>query len=218
MANEGLVRQDNLGVFQDGVSPQYSLNRRGELVVPDFYQQLVMAGRVFQINNAAIETADAIGTTSFATSGTNPMIYIGVPAGTTIMPLEIRFTQGGTAAADVFTVVMNFEDTAPVAASGTAKTPINLRTDRPNTSTCTCYAAATITAPSDDALLYAGLYTQNVADPLHSDQSFFWSARNCIAPVLVGSACLSIYAFAATDGPDFHWRVVWAEIPTISVK
>jgi hypothetical protein len=213
---EGLVRQNNLGAWADGVQPQYRLNRRGEIIVPDFYQQLVMDGRVFQINNAAIETADAIGTTSFATNGTNPMIYLGVPVGTSIMPLEIRIVQGGTIANDAFTVVINYEDAAPAAASGTAKTPINLRTDRPVTSSVTALAAATITAPADDALLHAGIYTQMVADPVHSDQDFIWSARTMLAPIIVGSGCLSIYAFTGTTGPSFYWRVVWAEIPTIS--
>ncbi len=219
MANfDTIVQQSTHPAYGESVAGQVRLNRRGEVVIPDFYQQLVMDGRVFQINNAVIETADAINTLAFTANGTSPSIYIGVPAGTTIMPLEIRLVQGGTIATDAFTVVINYEDAAPAAASGTAKTPINLRTDRPNTSACTCLATATITAPSDDALLFAGIFTQMVADPLHSDQSFAWSARDFLAPVLVGSACLSIYAYTATVAPSFYWRVVWAEIPTVSAK
>ena len=219
MANfDTIIQQTTHPAFAESVAGQVRLNRRGEIVTPDFYQQLVLDGRVYQINNAAVETADAIGTTSFATNGTNPAIYVGVPSGTTIMPLEIRLAQGGTIATDAFTTVIAFEDAALYSSSGTAKTPINLRTDRANTSVAVCYVSPTVTAPSDDASLHAGIYTQMVADPVHSDQSLYWSARDFLAPVLIGPASLLVYAYTATVGPSFYWRVVWAEFATVSAK
>ena len=192
-------------------------NPRGELISVDWYQQLVLDGRVYQINNAAIETATAA-TTSFATNGTNPFIYVGVPSGTSIMPMEIRLTQGGSVANNAFTVLCAYEDAALYSTGGSAVDVQNERTDAPNTSGCVAYTGATVTAPSDDRLLHGGIYSQNVDDPDHADESFFWSIRNSIAPVLVGPASLLIYAYVGATAPSLWFRVSWWECPTVNLK
>lgn len=208
------VMQKTYAAYAEATAGSLRLNRRGELVMPDFYQQLVMDGRVFQVSNAAFETAEEL-STAFGTNGASPSIYIGVPSGTTIMPLEVRLTQG-IIANDAWTCLIAYENSVPASVSVTARTPVNLRTDRPVSSACTCGVTGTVTAPGDDALLHGGIYTQMAADPEHSDESFFWSARDSIAPIIVGGGCLLIYAFVATTGPGLWYRVVWAEFPTVN--
>jgi len=213
--SDTIVQQDAFSAYKDGTGGMVHLNRRGDIVTPDFYQQLVMDGRVFQINNAAFETAEAL-STAFGTNGESPSIYVGVPSGTTIMPLEIRLTQGGTVGADAWTCLVAYENSIPASVSVTARVPINMRTDRPHASTCTCGVTGTVTAPGDDALIHGGIYTQMVADPVHPSQDVLWSARDSLAPVIVGGGCLLIYAFVATTGPSLFYRVVWAEFPTVN--
>lgn len=218
MADElrGIVRHTTPVGLAAGGSYAGALSKRGELFTIDWLEW-VLSGHAYQISNAAAETATAA-TTSGGTNLSTPFLYVGVPSGTTIVPLEIRLTQGGSVANDAFTVIVIAENAAAYSSGGTAITPDNLRTDAPNSSVCTCYSGATITAPDDDRALFAGIYSQNVADPDHSDESFFWTARNGVPPVIVGAGSLLIYAYVATTAPSLYFRVVWLELPTTAIQ
>src|SRR3990167_887572 len=90
------VAQASYGGQSEGGIFAPRLNKRAELVFADLYMQLVQDGRVFCTPNPTIETAVAMGGTSFA--DTTPAILIDIPSGTTMIPLEVRMDQGGTVA------------------------------------------------------------------------------------------------------------------------
>jgi len=207
-------------VGSDGSAVAGRFNNRGELVVPDFYQQLVQDGRVFIASNVARETAAAMGTASATFSDTDPALLMFVPSGTTVMPLEIYLAQGGTVAGGVVTVLITLDDgTTRYSSGGVAVTPQNMRYDEPNTSLVTFYEGTTeivAGANVDDVTLWAGLLDQDVSDP-NRTENVDWSARKYIAPLLVGPANLLVYTYAATTQPAWFWHVTWAEIPTVSV-
>ena len=79
-----------MGGNSDGEQGLVRLNRRGELITPDWYQQLVADGRVFLASNAARETAEAIGTAT-TWSDTDPALLLDVPDGKTAIPLEMIY-------------------------------------------------------------------------------------------------------------------------------
>ncbi|KKL47270.1 hypothetical protein LCGC14_2337250, partial [marine sediment metagenome] len=98
------VRQESYEINGEGSTGKLRLNRRGELVGIDQYQQWVADGRVFVASPAARETAEAIGSTSF--SDTDPALLLDIPSGTTAIPLEIILNQGGTVAGGNITLLI----------------------------------------------------------------------------------------------------------------
>ena len=65
-----LVMSGAPAIFADGAEGQVRLNRRGELGVMDYRQLMKQAGQMFQVSNAAKQTALASGCTAYA----NPTI------------------------------------------------------------------------------------------------------------------------------------------------
>jgi hypothetical protein len=214
------VMQDSYHTTGEGTTGKIRINPRGEIVVPDFYQQLVFDGRVFMASNAARETAEAIGSVD-SFSDTDPALLLDVPTGTTVMPLEIILNQGGTVAGGVITVLITLSDKIRYASDGAAITPQNLRFDEPRSSACSFYSGSTdivAAANTDDLTLYAAILDQDVATaPNATATKINWTAREFIAPVLVGPAALVIYAVAATTQPSFFYSVKWAELATTDV-
>lgn len=209
--------QDTLpSIGGDGDAGNPRINNRAELVMIDQYQQWVQDGVVFQANNAAFETG-TISVTTFNANGTNPFIAVNVPSGTTIIPMELTLTQDGSAAGNAWDLYFAYENAALVTSAGTTMSINNMRTDDPKTSVCGVTTAPTLTAPSDDRNIFSGIFTQNVADPKHSDDSYYWTARKNIAPILVGPATLMVYAWVTGTAPTLLARLVWAEFSTSQV-
>lgn len=218
MAFEYETRQTSYISTPDGQSPKPRLNRRGEQVTPDFYQQLVQDGRVFLASNAARETALAGGGTSF--SDTAPAFLLDVPTGYTVMPLEIHLAQGGTVAGNVINVLVTLSDKTRYASGGGAITPQNMRFDEPYASACSFYGCGTdivANANADDITLWAAILDQDVSTKPESTINVNWSARVNLAPLLVGPASLVIYAYAGTTEPSLFFNITWAELQTAAV-
>ena len=214
----GVRMQDSLPArTSDGDVVNIRANNRGEIVMIDQYQQWVADGVVFQANNAALETG-TLSVTTFASGGTNPFFSCTVPSGTTMIPLEVSLTQDGSAAGNAWDLYMGYENADLFSSGGTAVSVNNMRTDDPKTTSLTnVLTTATLTAPTDDRVIHSGIYTQNVDDPKHSDDSFYWTARKNIAPILVGASTFYIYAWVTGTAPTLFFRVVWAEFNTTQV-
>lgn len=214
------VMQDSYHTTGEGTTGKLRLNPRGELVTPDWYQQLVGDGRVFFASNAARETAEAIGTVD-TFSDTDPALLLDVPTGTTAIPLEIILNQGGTVAGGAITVLITLSDKVRFASDGAAITPKNMRFDAPRSSSCTFYSGSTdivAAANAEDLSLYSTILDQDVATiPGGEGTRVHWTARKFIAPYLVGPASLVIYAVAATTQPSFFYSIKWAEMATTDI-
>jgi len=211
----GFVQQDSYHPQSEGGAASVRLNPRGELVTADIWQQFVFDGRVFSTSNVARETAAAMGTASATFADTDPALLLDVPLGTTAIPLEIQLNQGGTVAGAMIAVLITLDDKVRYSSGGVEVTPQNLRYDEPNTSSCSFYEGTTdivSAAATDDVTLFSKFLIQDIDAPMGSQ--IFWSAREHVAPALVGPASLVIYAYAATTQPSFWWNVTWAELPT----
>ena len=210
------VRQETYEVNGEGSTGRIRLNRRGELVGIDQYQQWVADGRVFVASPAARETAEAIGSTSF--SDTDPALLLDIPTGTTAIPLEIILNQGGTVAGGNITLLITLSDKIRYASAGVAITPKNMRFDVPRSSTCRFYSGSTdivANANAEDLTLFAQNLVHDI-DTLEGG-NVQWTARKFIAPVLIGPAAIPIYAVAGSTQPSFFYVVKWAEFDTTEV-
>lgn len=209
----GIVQQDTYTSAGEQAFIGARANPRGELVTPDWMTQLVMDGRVYNVSNAARETALAVGGTSF--SDTAPAFLLDVPSGTTIVPLEINLHQGGTVAGAVITVLVTLSDKIRYSSSGTSHTPQNMRFDEPNSSDCSFYTGATAGANTDDITIWGAQLEANVDSQANGKVE--WSARNYIPPVLVGPASLVIYTYAGTTQPSWFFSINWWELSTANL-
>jgi len=215
------VRQTTYPASADEESVRARLNRRRELIIPDFYTQLVVDGRCFIASNAAMETAEDIGRLG-TYLGTEPAICIDVPSGTTMEPLEVVLRQGGTVANATFDVMLTVDDAVRIT-SGTAVTPRNylINATEPRTSACTIKKqseAGTNLVTSDnneENTFFHALLPADI-DALEGGH-VTWTARENIAPIIVGPGAMLVYAFVATAEPQFFWHIIWAEYPTVSM-
>lgn len=215
------VSQDTYKSSADDQGVRARLNRRRELVIPDFYMQLVVDGRVFIASNAAMQTADDIGRKGGYLE-TEPSIAVDVPSGTTMMPLEIMMRQGGTVANAIFDVYGTVDDKVRIS-TGTACTPRNylIYATEPRTAACTIKihdessTNLATSAPAEDNTFFHAQLVHDL-DALKGGH-IFWSAKENIAPIIEGPGSMCIYAYVATAEPQFFWHVIWAEIPTVSM-
>ena len=216
------VRQESYELNGEGSTGKVRLNRRGELVGIDQYQQWVFDGRVYLLSNIARETAAAMGTASATFADTDPAILIDVPSGTTMIPLEILLNQGGTVGGGVVTVLITLEDAIRYSSGGIAIPKQNMRFDEPRTSACAAYEGTTdivTSAATDDITLYGTILDQDVGTtPGSVATRVHWTARQYIAPELIGPASLVIYTYCSTPQPSWFFSIKYAEFDTTEVK
>ncbi len=215
------VKQSSYDSFPDSTAGMARTNRRGELVVSSLRDQLVLDGRMFQISNAAKQTALAAGGTSY--SDTAPAFSADIPTGTTCLPFEFSLRQGGTVAGGVITVIITYDVANRYTSGGTAITSRNMRqtgATSPVTSGLTWYGSTTsllLGALTQHNTIWSGILPMDVATSPNSPQMKVELTReNFPLPVLVGPACIAIYTFAGTTQPSWFFRFAWAEIPTVS--
>jgi len=212
------VRQDSYDLLKDGDAGPLRLNRRGELIPADQYQQWVAEGRCFIASQTVMETADLIGNDSYV--NTVGALAIDVPSGFSMIPLEIVMNQGGTVAGGDITVMMTVDDKVRVT-SGVACNTRNMTISdtwlRGNM--CPAYShkegttILVVSANAEDNSFYTRMLNQDIV--AGDSQNIFWSARKYPAPEVKGPGSMVIYAItAAGAAPSFFWHMIWAEFLT----
>jgi len=213
-----IVRQDTYDAFKEHNTGRVRLNRRGEPVLFDPFQQLVADGRVFIASNTAMETADVLGDASYA--NTVAALAIDVPAGVTIKPLEIVLIQGGTVAGGDITVLMTLDDKVRIT-SGVkcAVSNYQISASEVNASLCDVYqhkegtTNLVVAANAEDNTFFAKMCAEDIVGG--DEHQVIWTARKYPAPTLKGPAALVVHAYpAAGAGPSFFWHMLWAEYRT----
>ncbi len=197
------------------------MSRRGELIVPEWYMQLAIEGRVFEVSNATKGTAAyTLGGTSYG--DTVPAFLIDVPSGYTVIPLEILMKQAGTVAGDLIYVLLTVDNKLRYSSGGTVMTVRANRTDAPVASACSAYngiSAITAAAAALQRTFWASLMSPDVSPTADVgfpgyDNCVEWTAKKFVPPVLVGPASLVIYAYAGTRAPSWLYTIKWAEFAT----
>ena len=214
---EGIVRQDSYASSPEDTYKPVRLNPRGEMIVPDWMTQLALDGRVFNSSTPVQETALNLNTTARGTDNISPAILLDVPAGTTVIPLEVIMAAIAGTAEDV-TVTINTDDGTRFSTGGTSRSIVNARKDDPGGSLCTFYTEPTAIANVDDDTIWAKLIDGGqIATPTTDNPAVFWSAKFFTPPILIGPASLLIFVTSTTDDHTWQYSVKWAEMPTTDI-
>ena len=129
MAETGRVRQNSYENYAEGQDRLARLNRRGELVVIDFFSQCILDGRVF---HEQVGTEDAPVNTTGAVDDTLGNILWDNPAGYAAMPMHASWHIVDITTATLALAMLEIDRAlARYSSGGTAYVPENLRTDRP---------------------------------------------------------------------------------------
>jgi hypothetical protein len=217
----GTVRQNSYGNYPEGQERTARINRRGELVVSDFWLQMCLDGRVYGVT---LGTEDApINTT---TSIDDQLVWAvsDVPVGSVIIP-SVAQAQIGTWTTSTLLNMMLEADTGKVrySSGGTAFVPINLRADTPRVSRTASYVGTdvTVAAKSSTAAgvgsleFYRVSAEVNLGDAADPFIEFRWVART--SPILVGASSFLFHLGCATADATAYGYYEFAELDTESV-
>lgn len=218
----GRVRQDSYDVQAEGVEHNARMNPRGEIVIPDWMTQLVMDGVVYNASNAVQETAERISETARGTDNVNPSFLLDVPSGSTVIPLMVMMDFSVPGTSEDMAITLNTDNVVRFSSGGVAITPLNMRSDGPNTASSTFYSGSTqivtIANALDETLDAVTIEAEATPKTTASGLPLYlWSARQRIPKVLIGPAAFMGFIIGATDDHDWHYSVTFAEFTTTDV-
>ncbi len=189
-------------------------SKRGELCVVDFYTQMALEGRVFQIRAGSV-SAPVVGDVVI-TDQVGEMA-VEAPGGMTILPTYFNGALN-LAAATLFEACVKSRPWT-VAVTGTAQTPLNLFIGGAE-SMCKGYVAAAggvdVGANEDlalDRLHYS--WAQPIAAGAYTT-SFEW--KPLAPPPIAGRSILYVQIAGDTTGPSYYAVLEYIELPTINLS
>lgn len=193
--------------------------RDGTLFTQEWIMAQALEGRLFCAQAGLLTTA--ITWTATATNDqTKPAMFLDVPAGTTIVPIEINLYMeafGTTALFECAAVC----GTGGVSAGGTAMTITNMRTDAPITSLVTgtsditggTACTANISSFWADGLQFCATLATGDDDSERTSTLFKWRLKDSgYAPVIKGAAQLMVTQ-GSQAGTGFG-KIIFVELPT----
>jgi hypothetical protein len=221
------VRQNSYINASEDQAREARGNRRGELVVSDFWLQMALDGRMFGVTIGAED--DAINSTG-SIDDEAVFALSDAPLGTTIIPATAQ-AQVATWTTSALLNMMLEADMGKVRFSavggGGAFVPINLRADTPRVSTAPSYVNLTtgagVTAAAKSATaggvgsleFYRVSLEVNLGDAADPFVEFRWAGRT--PPILVGPASFLFHFGCGTADVTAYGYYDFAELPTDSV-
>ena len=220
----GRVRQNSYEQYSEGQDRLARINRRAELVVMDFWTQLVLDGRMFHMQ-IGTESAPVDATTTVA--DTLVWMLVDGTVGYTILPALYEVDMGTLSTATIPEAYLEI-DRAKVrySSGGTAFVPENLRTDRPRTSiAAAAYVGTDITAAAKTAVpgsIELGHHTwmeDAIATGTGTEvgQHYRLSSRDRPLGAIVGTGSLLCHFGSTTADVTGFGAVQWAELDTADV-
>ncbi|MHC4867018.1 MAG: hypothetical protein ACYTEX_23315 [Planctomycetota bacterium] len=217
------TRQNTYETYGEGQYRPVRSNRRGELVVTDFWQQLIFDGRMFHMQ---IGTESAgVDTTTTAADTLVWMLLDGV-AGTTIIPALYEVAIEELASAVSIETYLEIDRAkARYASGGTAFVPTPMRCDSPRVSVAAAaYVGTDITALAKTAVpgsieIGHHTYTEEAINPATGNElhKYVLNAKTRPLGVVVGVGSVLCHCAATTGDAKAQGCLQWAEIPTAQV-
>lgn len=204
----GKVNQDSPRSESEGTEIGLKCNKRGELCVIDFYTEMAMEGRAFNVRAGTVTThftGDIDVTDTAAEMTADP------PSGTTIIPCYANIhieALGGTVP------ILTGKSVATCSTAGDAFVPLPLYRDgNASSSSARADAAggATVTAELTTTTCRHFSYTMAAVDCMQ-----IWEPRT--PPFVVGAGCFYLQIAATTTGPNYYACFDFIELPTINVS
>lgn len=222
------VRQNTYDSWAEGQERVARGNRRGELVIMDFWTQLALDGRIFHMQAG---TEDAPVNTSGTFDDTLAFFLVDCLPGWTFIPTYADANLATYAATTVPPTFCLEIDRAKVrySANGTAFVPENLRTDRPRTSVAAAaYIGPDITAAAKTAVpgsieLVRNMFGISTAPTGTNDPTDFlkngeqYNAAKGPVGIVVGTGSILVHWGCATADGTGYGSLNWAELPSEDV-
>lgn len=209
----GVVSQGTVGTAADGTRVGVKTNRRGELVVMDFFTQMALEQRVFQVRAGTITTplvGDVVITDSSAE------MCADAATGLTIVPVQFN------ASIRLATGTLHeyaLKSVGSLSTAGTAFVPLNLYIGgiQPRT-TARVQAAGAVSVGAELATTTSRhwSYSNPLAAAAGSEPTDYnWAPLN--PPTIVGPACFYVQIAATGTGPSYYASFDYVELPTAAI-
>ncbi len=210
--NRGYVAQDSLGAAAENTWTAAKASKLGFGIAMDFYTQMAIEGRVYQIKAGTI-SVPIVGDADI--TDVKAEMCADAASGTTIIPVYCNISYN-LAAATLFEAAG--KSVATVSSAGAAFVPLNLKSDGPaaastarvaGTGGVTVTAELATTTPrhfSFSQPIIAGAYTT----------TYDWEPKS--PPVLPGARCFYLQIAADTTGPSYFAHFDYIELPTANIS
>ena len=205
----GIVGQGTVQSAADNTYADLEATRRGELIVIDFYTQMAIEGRIYQVRAGTV-TTPLVGSVLII-DATAEMCADAV-AGTTIIPagldLSIRL---GTGILHEYAA----KSVGAVSTAGTAFVPLNLQVGGVGSVSTARVQAHVVTVAAELATTTRRHWSSSnplAAGAGHSPKGQQWRPK--APPVLVGPACFYVQVGASGTGPSYYASFDYIELTT----
>lgn len=214
---QGVVREDSIGGFAEGTKEDIKLSKRGEVVVCDWYTQMALEGRVYQIRAGSI-TTPLTGQEDITDAGAD--MACSARLGIAMIPVYLYYCiRNGVGAGNGTLYEAAAKSYAAIHTPTTAFVPLPLKIGGVASS---CIAGVT-TADGETVAAEVATATRqhwHSANPVaigagNDYTSMTWTPR--VPPVCAGAACFYTQSGANTTGADFYAGFDFVELPTVSV-
>jgi len=222
----GQAAQDsNVQVAADGFPVPARALRDGTLAGIDWRAIKVLEGKAFHVDVGEFSTPIVGGGNGTVIDLDQPEFCISVPTGKSIMPLRVSIqcqTPLLATDADEAEILLAVDKAAANAGDGTAttETSVNMRTDAPSSSSCTCKSA--FTADTTDPVLGVELARKVIVGDMNgTPANALWGVLDMVyepvaPPVIVGPAAVYGYWGGTVANSGFA-QVEWIEFDSSSV-
>ncbi len=196
--------------------------RDGAIYTADWFRARAFEGRMFVANGGTGTSPISFSTGNIDT--TEPDLWVSVPLGTTIIPVEIviKFETWGTAA--LLEIMASTGTGGSYSSGGTAVTPKNLRADAIVTSGCTIYSAVDASGVTYMTTNVAEFYRDGLQSALTiatvtsygQPETYKWNAlTSAVQPIVTGAGQLAIFCPSQTGSGFINFTYV--EVPSTSI-
>lgn len=211
----GYVAQDVLAAGGEGSFQPVKLSKRGDAVIVDWYTQMAIEGRSYEVRAGTITTpivGDVVLTDAAA-----EMCADAPTAATTIIPCYLNIgVRLGTGTLHEYAA----KSVGAISTAGTAFVPLNnLQGGAASVSTARAQTAGAVTVAAELATTTRRHWA--FANPLavgagNTLTTLEWKPRT--PPVLVGPACFYVQIAATTTGPSYYANFDFIELLTTAIS
>lgn len=209
-----LVEQDTLGAAGEGVWTELKASKRGDLIIIDWYRQMAIEQRAFQVRAGTVTTplvGDVVITDAAAE------MCVDAASGLTVIPTYLNISvRLGTGTLHEYAA----KSVASASTLGTAFVPLPLYLGGvAASSTARVAAAGAVTVGAELATTTRRHW--NAANPVavgagNTLTVFEW--KPVAPPVIAGVGCFYVQIAATTTGPSYYANFDYIELPTTAVS
>lgn len=210
----GYVSQDSMLTAGENTWAPVKASKRGDLVLINWWQQMAMEGRVYQVRAGTI-TTPIVG--DVVITDQNAEMCADAASGTTIIPCYLNIgIRLGTGTLHEYAA----KSVGTASTAGTAFVPLPLlQGGTAATSTARAAGAGAVTVAAELATTTRRHW--NAANPVavgagNTNTVFEW--KPVAPPVLAGVACFYVQIAATTTGPSYYANFDYVELSTTAVS